>query len=389
MIVEVSGLHFRTGRPVRLRLERGRIAGVKPLRGSGKGLPWIGPGLVDLQVNGFRGIDFNGDSLPEGTVSRIAGELCREGTTTFFPTVITRAPEAIEAALRAIARDCAADPRAREAVPGLHLEGPFICPEDGPRGAHDRAHVRPPDGDLLDRWRRASEGRLRILTMSPEWPGAAAFIARCAGAGLLVAIGHTAATPTQIQEAVSAGARLCTHFGNGSHLQLPRHPNYLWEQLAADPLWASLIADGFHLPDSVIKVVLLAKGRKAILVSDSVFLGGMEPGTYDTAVGGRVVLTGLGKLHLEGNPGLLAGSSMPLVRGVERLVTSGLCGFAEAWERASVLPAELLGLPQAKGLDRGAPADVVVFGWDGERVDIRRVYRKGRPVYEAEPPPES
>lgn len=218
--------------------------------------------------------------------------------------------------------------------------------------------------------------------MSPEWPGSAAFIGRCAGSGLLVAIGHTGATPQQVRDAAAAGARLSTHLGNGAHLQLRRHPNYIWEQMADDRLWASLIADGFHLPDSVLKVALRAKGRQAILVSDSVSQAGLKPGAYETAACGRVVLTQEGKLHLERDPNLLAGSAQPVVRGIERLVLAGICGFADAWDRASALPADLLGLPQAKGLAAGAPADLAAFRWDGERISILRTWKKGRLVHE-------
>jgi N-acetylglucosamine-6-phosphate deacetylase len=380
---EILAVHYRSGRPVRLSLKRGRIETVSLIRGKTDGLPWVGPGLIDLQVNGFAGLDFNGARPSEETAGQIARELARVGVTTFCPTIITNSDETIEAAVRAVARGCGRDPVAGDAVAGIHLEGPFICPEDGARGAHAREHVRPPDWDLLERWRRAGEGRVRILTMSPEWPGSAAFIARGAASGLLVALGHTGAAPGQVREAAAAGARLSTHLGNGAHAQLPRHPNYLWEQMAEDRLWASVIADGFHLPDSVIKVILRAKGWHAVLVSDSVPQAGLPPGTYDTAACGRVVLEESGRLHLERDPGLLAGSAQPLVKGVERLLKVGICGFAEAWDRASTLPAELLGLPQADGLAAGAPADLVVFRWDGERIDVLRTLKKGKPVYEA------
>lgn len=380
---EIVGLHYRSGKPVRLSLEGGRITAVTPVRKKVQGLPWIGPGFVDLQVNGYAGSDFNASPPSSEAVSAVARGLARVGVTTFLPTVITAAPGAIEACVRAVLRGMREDPDAGRAVAGIHLEGPFISPEDGARGAHAREHVRPPDRKLLDRWRRAGEGRVRILTMSPEWPGSGKFIARCSADGLLVAIGHTGAAPEQIREAASAGARLSTHLGNGTHAQLRRHPNYLWEQLAEDRLWASLIADGFHLPDSVLKVALRSKGDRAILVSDCVPQAGLSPGSYDTAACGRVVLEASGRLHLERDPSLLAGSALPVHRGVERLASAGLCPFAEAWDRASVLPAELLGLPQSRGLAAGAPADLVVFRREGDRVAVLRTLRRGRAIYEA------
>ncbi len=340
--------------------------------------------MVDIQVNGFAGHDLQGTAATEDATVGVVRELWKNGVTSFCPTVISAPVDSVEASVRAVAKACASDSLVRDSVAGIHLEGPFICPDDGPRGAHDRHHVRPPDWNVLEGWRRAAGGLLRIVTMSPHWPDSAAFIRRCAAEGLVVAVGHTGAFPAQIREAVEAGARLSTHLGNGSHPLLPRHRNYIWEQLADDRLWASLIADGFHLPDSVLKVFLRVKGRRAVLASDSVRLAGLPPGTYDAFATGRVVLTAEGRLHLERDPDLLAGSALPLVAGVSRLVASGLCGLAEAWERASVLPAELLGIPQAGGLAEGAPADIVVFARRGGRVEVIRTYKRGRIVHDAE-----
>jgi N-acetylglucosamine-6-phosphate deacetylase len=229
-------------------------------------LPTVAPGLVDLQINGYAGHDFNQLPIRPGTVERAIRAMWPEGITSCFPTVITHSDQAILEAMRTIARACEDDAAAGRAIAGIHLEGPFISPDNGPRGAHDRQHVRPPDWEAFRRWQEASGGRIRILTMSPHWAGSIDFIARCAQSGVTVSIGHTSATPEQIQQAVRAGARLSTHLGNGTHLMLPRHPNYLWEQLAQDELWTTIIADGFHLPDQVLKVVLRVKGEKALLV---------------------------------------------------------------------------------------------------------------------------
>jgi N-acetylglucosamine-6-phosphate deacetylase len=174
---------------------------------------------------------------------------------------------------------------------------------------------------------------------------------------------------------------MTTHFGNAAHLMLPRHPNYLWEQLAQDELWTCVIADGFHLPDQVLKVVMKVKGARAMLVSDAVSLSGMPPGQYATPVGGRVVLTREGRLHLAENEKLLAGSAQMLVRGVEHMVSSGLAGLAEAWQMASVRPAGFMGLPVAAGLDVGAPADLVLLRRDGNALRVEQTYKAGELVW--------
>jgi N-acetylglucosamine-6-phosphate deacetylase len=330
---------------------------------------------VDLQVNGFRGLDFNTLPIGPGLTGRMARELWSVGVTTCFPTLITNSPAAIRAGLRAVARDCDADPVAAAAVGGIHLEGPFISPEDGPRGAHERRYVRKPDFGLVAEWKEASGGRLKILTMSPEWPGSAAFIRRCVRSGLTVSIGHTAATPAQIAEAVAAGASMSTHLGNGAHLSLPRHPNHLWEQLAQDRLTACLIADGFHLPASFLKVAMRVKGGRALLVSDSVHLAGMKPGRYRSPIGGAVVLTREGRLHLASNPALLAGSASPLIEGVRRLAAAGLAGREEAWSMGSERPARAMKL--------AVHGDRVRVGIRGERWTVLETWKSGRRVYAA------
>jgi N-acetylglucosamine-6-phosphate deacetylase len=379
----VEGLHFESGARTVLKMRDGRIAQV--LSGSasptGGDLPLVGPGLVDLQVNGYGGMDFNSTPLDEEIVWRVTRALWREGVTTYYPTIITNCDEALEGAVRTIARARSRDGLVESSVAGIHLEGPFISPEDGPRGAHNKVHVRAPDWSLFARWQDAAEGNIKLITLSPEWPGSTDFITKCVDEGVAVCIGHTAATSEQIREAVAAGARMSTHLGNGAHPTLPRHPNYIWEQLAQDALWASVIADGFHLPEAVLKVVLKVKGNRTVLVSDAVSFSGMEPGEYDAHVGGRVVLTPQGKLHMADNPQLLAGSVQMLRQGVEHLAKSHLSSLTEAWEMASVRPASFMYLPQADGLNAGAPADLVVISRPRDEIKVLKTYERGRLVH--------
>ncbi|MCZ8512730.1 amidohydrolase family protein [Paenibacillus filicis] len=382
-VTVITGIHYRTEQSVSLYLEDGRIKEIVPLPAerSGSALPWIGPGLVDLQINGYGGADFNTIPLPEGTVERATRALWQEGVTSYYPTVITNGDEEIEQALRTIARACASDRVSAAAVAGIHLEGPFISCEDGPRGAHSASYVKAPDWELFERWQEAAEGRIRIVTLSPEWPDAVRFIERCAAQGVTVSIGHTSATEEQIAEAVQAGARMSTHLGNGAHLALPRHPNYIWSQLAQDGLSACVIADGFHLPDPVLKVVFRTKGERAMIVSDAVYLSGMAPGAYESHIGGKVVLTPEGRLHLAENPSLLAGSVQLLPSGIHHLASRGLASFAEAWEMASVRPSAFMGLTAQRGLEVGAAADLVLFDRDDQGISIRHTYKAGQKVF--------
>ncbi|MCC2683559.1 MAG: N-acetylglucosamine-6-phosphate deacetylase [Paenibacillaceae bacterium] len=383
----IEGVDYRSGRMIRVHIAEGKITQIDSMADVVTGnsptnpqYPWIAPGLTDLQINGFFGMDLNTYPIVEGAVGEITRKLWREGVTTWYPTVITNGDEQIEAMVRAIAAACAEDRQAGACIPGIHLEGPFISPEDGARGAHGKAFVKAPDWELFCRWQEAADGRIKLVTLSPEWPGTADFIRRCTASGVTVSIGHTAATPEQIREAVASGATMSTHLGNGSHLMLPRHPNYLWEQLASDELWPCAIADGFHLPASVLKVFLAVKPKQLMLVSDAVYLSGLVPGTYDTHIGGQVVLTPEGKLHLADNPRILAGSAQMLAFGMENLVRSGLCSRELAWEMASVRPASFMKLACGRGLEVGAPADLVGFTWEADRIAISGVWKCGEKV---------
>ncbi|MPY18998.1 N-acetylglucosamine-6-phosphate deacetylase [Paenibacillus glucanolyticus] len=378
-----TGLHYASEERIQVTWSPdGRIDSLLP--GEGEEKIWIAPGLIDLQINGGYGYDLNSLPLTTDTVIQVTRRLWEKGVTLYYPTVITNGDDEIEQILRVIDAACLEDERVGSTIGGVHVEGPFISSEEGPRGAHDSRFIKAPDWGLFTRWQAASGNRIRILTLSPEWPNAADFIRKCVSSGIVVSIGHTAATPAQIREAVAAGATMSTHLGNGAHLTLPRHPNYIWEQLAQDQLWAGMITDGYHLPDSVIKVILRAKLTKALLVSDAVYLSGMPPGEYETHIGGDVILTPEGRLHLARKPELLAGSAMMLLEAVQRLAESGLCSFPEAWDMASMLPAQAMGLADYDGLKRGARADFVLLEKREGSLRVLETVKGGHSVYRAE-----
>ncbi len=379
----VEGIHYKTGKHTTITINKGKIADIQLTNSDhmDEGIPWIGPGLIDLQINGYNGNDFNTLPLSIESIQRVVRGLWSEGVTSFYPTVITNSDQEIEEALRTIAKACSEDQHLNNSIAGIHLEGPFLSPEDGPRGAHQIEYIKSPDWTLLQRWQEAAGGRIKILTLSPEWPKSEVFIQKCTDSGVTVSIGHTSASIEQIDKAVEAGARMSTHLGNGAHLMMRRHPNYIWEQLAQDDLWTCMIADGFHLPRSVLKVMLKTKGEKAMLVSDAVFLSGLEPGEYTTHIGGEVVLTKEGKLHLKENSDLLAGSAQMLTWGIEHIVRSDVCSFPDAWEMASTRPATFMELPTKDGLKIGEQADLVLFEKDNG-LQIRQTIKHGNVVYE-------
>jgi N-acetylglucosamine-6-phosphate deacetylase len=199
---------------------------------------------------------------------------------------------------------------------------------------------------------------------------------KCRELGIHVDIGHTAADTSTIRRAVGAGARLSTHLGNGCHGVLPRHPNYIWDQLAEEGLWTSMIGDGFHLPDAVLKVFHKVKQQHAILVSDAMAYAGMPPGEYTSPAIGKVVLTPEGKLHMHGNPKTLAGSASSLLQVVRHMST--ITGFPEAWAMASDHPAQWMEPGGISGLQAGARADLVLLEQDRIPSVIREVWLAGQ-----------
>jgi N-acetylglucosamine-6-phosphate deacetylase len=346
-----------TGEGMAVDVAGGRIIAMRPASDAPD--LWLAGGLVDLQVNGHAGLDLNRPQLEAATVVALGEHLARHGITSFAPTLITASEVAIVAGLRAIAEACRQSSLLREMVPFAHVEGPSISPEDGPRGAHPAAHVRAPSLEEFGRWQEAAGGLVGLVTLSPEWPQAIPYIEALTRQGVLVAIGHTAATPEQVHAAAAAGARLSTHLGNGAAATLPRHPNFIWAQLADDRLTASFIADGHHLPTDTLKAMLRAKSLdRAILVSDAAALGGMPAGRYTSPIGGDVEVGTDGRLGVAGTP-YLAGAGHLLTQNVATLVNNVGLPLADALRLASANPGALAG---GRGrLTVGARADLIRF----------------------------
>ncbi|PMC74766.1 N-acetylglucosamine-6-phosphate deacetylase [Brachybacterium sp. UMB0905] len=306
--------------------------------------PRVEPGLVDLQVNGYAGHDVNADDVTPDTLADLTRALWGRGVTTYLPTVITASEEKILHVLSVIAAARREDPLLAHSIAGVHVEGPSLATEDGPRGAHDIAHLRDPDVAELDRWQQAAEGAVRLVTLAPERAGAAPYIAAASARGVRISLGHCAPSPQQVRAGVEAGATLSTHLGNGAASMLPRHPNHLWTQLADDRLTAMLIADGHHLPADTLTVMIRAKGpERCVLTSDSAALAGMPPGRYRTPVGGDVEVAADGRLTLAGTE-YLAGSGSDLRTCMNWARAALPIDPATLGDMASRIPASLLGL---------------------------------------------
>jgi N-acetylglucosamine-6-phosphate deacetylase len=363
--MQVRARHYRTGHPLDIVCEQDKIARISVPDKPAADLPWVAPAFCDVQINGCDQISFNSDTLTREQIRHVVAVCRRHGIAQFCPTLVTGSFEAFMHGLRTIREACDEDPNLAQAIVGIHQEGPYISPEDGPRGAHPKQHVRPPCWDEFQRFQNeAAHGMIKMLTLAPETAGALPFIEKVATSGVIVALGHTGASGACIRDAVRAGARISTHLGNGSHAMLPRHENYIWEQLAADGLWASMIADGHHLPDSVMRCILRVKTpARLILTCDASPLAGAPPGKYRQWEYDFEVLP-VGKIVVSGTS-YLGGSWAFTDLCVANVLKLGETSLADTIDMASNRPRELLGLP-ARHIEVGEPAELILFDWSPE-----------------------
>ena len=378
--MKCSGRSVFDGEAIEINFDR-QIQSVEPqLGGDAQEDIWIAPGFIDLQVNGFAGVDYNSPSSTREEIGRSLGALFSTGVTRFFPTVITCPPEQMVAALANLARSRKVL-KYGEAVEAFHVEGPHISSDDGPRGAHPAQWVRPPDLEEFKRWQDAAEGNVRLVTLSPEWPSAPRYIEALRDQGVVTSIGHTGASAEQIADAVSAGATLSTHLGNGAHATLPKTANYIWEQLAEPRLAASLIVDGFHLPQAFLQSALRAKGTdRCVLVTDAVAPAMCPSGEYrlgEVAVerkeDGRVVLKGGTRL---------AGSSLQMDQAIANVMRWAGVSLAEAVTMATKNAARVGRIAgRLRGLQVGDRADLVRFRIEDGVVRLMETYLSGARVF--------
>ena len=299
-------------------------------------------GFIDLQVNGWMGLDFTREGLTLDDVRRVTRDMVARGTVAFCPTIITGNPDVYRENFQVLAK-AMKDPELAPHLPGIHLEGPFISPEPGAVGAHPLQFVLDPDPATFDRFQEWAEGGIRILTMAPERPGAEALIRHAVRQGVTVSIGHHMASNADMARAVASGATLCTHVGNGLPNQIHRHDNPLWWQMACDEVNGMFITDGHHLPAGLITVALRAKTpARFIVTSDASPLAGMPAGNYTIFNGLKVSISGTGRISAESTGGL-AGSHSTMFECMNHLASLNLLPERELWRVGFENQARLLG----------------------------------------------
>ncbi len=377
---EVSALHYDTGKPVRIKFRGGLISSVDEIPMSDElNDIFVAPGLIDNQINGYRGADFSDPSLSSLKFRMAVDAIRKDGVTTFFPTVITGSHNNLVRIFRNLAWVLQDDEEANTSVAGFHLEGPYISPEAGFYGCHPAEFIRKPSWDEFMQYQDAAAGNIRQVTVSPEIEGIMDFISRCVRQKIIVSIGHTNASAAQIMEAADRGARLSTHLGNGCANLIDRHRNPIWPQLANDLLTPSIIADGHHLLPEEVSVFCKVKGPdNIILTSDVTHFMGMEPGKY-VFLGSDIVLSADGLIK---NPVLncLAGASLPLITGVGNVMRFTGYTLGEAVNLASRNVSAACRIPGRGTLEDGMRADLILFHMENFNMSIKKVIVNGREI---------
>lgn len=381
----IEGIHYATGKPVQIKIENGKISAIKSINklNDENAKTYIAPGFFDNQVNGFAGVSFafgESDLTKEG-IEKATSELWKKGVTTYLPTLTTNSQEVLVRNFKILANSVN-DEKLRGSIPGFHLEGPYINPEDGYRGAHPKQFVRLPNWNEFMEMYNASNGKILQVTIAPELDGAQDFIKKCSEKDIVVAVGHHNANKEQLDLAVKNGAKTSTHLGNGCANMINRHINPLWPQLANDDLMISIICDGFHLLPEEIKVFYKTKGvDKTIITSDVTSYAALEPGQYKTETGETIELTKEGKLYYPAQ-NVLYGSASPITKGVGHVMEVTGCSLANAIQMTSTNPAKLYNLNDRGLLEVGKRADLVIFTLDDFKVNIQKTYVKGELVYD-------
>jgi N-acetylglucosamine-6-phosphate deacetylase len=344
--------------PGDVAVEDGRVVdvGLAPARGGRIAVP----GFVDIQINGYGGVDFLAASSEE--YERVGEALLCAGVTAYQPTLITSSETAIVEALQEIPYG-----RQRPQVLGAHLEGPFLSPERP--GTHPLEHLRDPDVALLDRLLEA--GRVTEVTLAPELDGAEELIARLRSRGIVVSAGHTNATAAAAHRTFDLGVSGIAHVFNAMAPLRSRDPGIAGVALTRPDVVVKVIVDGHHLADETVAIVWACAGGRTALITDAVAAAGAGNGRYRL---GDVAIEAADGVAPMREDGTLAGTALTMIDAVRNLHALGV-PLEEAVDAATAVPARFLGRSDVGVLEPGAPADVLVLD---DRLEIQTVLCAGR-----------
>ena len=366
----LTAYDFRDGNPVSMEISGARLQRILPAASRPEVSRWLAPSLVDLQVNGFAGVDFQADDLTEEDLLRACRGLRDAGCGRFLLTVITDRWSKVLARLANLKRLRDAHPGLRRRIVGWHVEGPFLSERPGFHGAHDPLRMCDPSPERIEELRKALPGDPLLITVDPERSGALESIRAAVSMGIRVSLGHTDAPASVIAKAVEAGATGFTHLGNGCPQQLDRHDNILWRIFEQPGLSVGMIPDRVHVSDSLFRLAHSVLGPDAICyVSDSMSAGGAVPGRYPLAE----LWLEVGADQIVRRPGTaqFAGPALKPIDGVFRAASVLGEPWQRSWRRFSELPARWMGLEDSSSGADGEDRCLVTVGEDGSLLDLR------------------
>jgi N-acetylglucosamine-6-phosphate deacetylase len=378
-LMEIDGILYSDMGNVTIKSVDGNISEISRIETQGKSEElFVAPGLIDVQINGYMGVDFSGPGLTIEGIRKATKALWKVGVTTYFPTIITSDIDRIKEnfAVLAAAKN---DPEIGKSIAGFHLEGPYISPVKGFRGAHLEKYIKLPDWKEFQEIQKAANNGIKLITLAPELEGAISFIQKCVANGVVVSLGHHNGSAKDIQQAVDAGAKMATHLGNGCANEINRHHNPLWPQLSDDRITPSIIADGFHLTKEEVRSFYKVKGAdKTILVSDALDLAGLPVGEYTRGERTLLLTENVVKLPKEN---VLAGAASPISKCVGVIMDYTQCGLRAAIQMASTNPAELFSLKEIGKIEPGKRADIIQFAMVNGEMVIHKTFVAGELVY--------
>ena len=375
---ELVAWHYQLGEPVRLRWEAGRITAIDPVSESPPANLWIAPALLDLQVNGFAGVDFQSDDVSLADLERSVRSLQASGCGSFFLTLISDEWPRLMSRLRRLRELRSKSPLLSRSIAGWHIEGPFLSAEPGFRGAHPPEVMCDPTPAHLEELRAIAGNELLMITLAPERLEAIAMVSLARELGMIVSLGHTNAPRKRLTQAQKAGATAFTHLGNGCPRDLDRADNILWRVFETPGLKVSLIPDAIHVSSPLFRIAHKLLPRDSIFyVSDAMAAADAGPGRYRI---GRVEVE-VGEDEIVRLPGSsnYAGSALRPIDGIFRAAEMLRCSWRDVWPNFSNVPASLAGL--RPGLTVGGPADFCVLNVTEEnRMDDLQLYLDGKQV---------
>ena len=368
---EHSAFYYTTREPVRVTWREGKILSLTKTEEQPATNLWLAPALVDLQINGYGGVDFQRDGLSLEQLLRASRALRRDGCGKFFFTLITDEWPKMLARLEHARRLRAQSPELQDALAGWHMEGPFLSDQRGFCGAHNPARMIDPTPEHLHALRAVTGHDPVLLTLAPERAGAIDAIRLARALGMTVSLGHTDASAEVLRAAVEAGATGFTHLGNGCPRELDRHDNILW-RIADEPrLGASLIPDGLHVSPAPFRLLhrLLDAGRLIYYTTDAMAAAGAGPGRY--TLGELEVEVGADQVVRQPGRTNFAGSALTPFEGVFRAAKMLNGPWQECWRRFSEAPAQWVGLRNEIRVDEPAAFCLITLDEHGQPIDVQ------------------